>query len=57
VILSGNQIADLAPLVANAELGEGDSVYVDDNPIDEMAQADNIAALCDRGVSLDPYCD
>ena len=54
--LSNNQISDLAPLVANAGIGSGDYVYVYDNPIDEVAQAENIAALCDRGVLLDPFC-
>jgi hypothetical protein len=49
-------VEDLSPLVANAGLGAGDFVDVDGNPIDEVAQADNIAALCDRGVSLNPYC-
>jgi len=56
LLLEGNAITDLSPLVANAGIDEGDDVSVVDNPIDEVAQADNIAALCDRGVLLDPYC-
>jgi Leucine-rich repeat (LRR) protein len=54
--LAGNEISDLAPLVANAGIGAGDYVYISENPIDEAAQAENIAALCGRGVRVDPFC-
>jgi internalin A len=53
---SDNQITDLTPLVANASLADGARVGVGDNPIDESDQADNIAALCDRGAFVAPYC-
>ena len=55
--LTGNQVTDLGPLVENEGIGNGNFVSVDDNPIDEDAQAENIAALCDRGVYLSPFCD
>jgi len=54
--LTHNGVTDLAPLVANEGIADGDYVDLVDNPIDETAQAENIAALCDRGVHLDPYC-
>ena len=50
--LHSNQIGDLAPLVANTGLGDGDVVWLADNPIDMSAQAANIQALEDRGVVL-----
>jgi len=43
--LSGNQIADLSPLVANVSLGYGTGIAIEGNPIDCTAQAQNIATL------------
>ena len=48
--LSGNHITDLTPLVQNEGLGDGDAVYLIENPIDCDTQAENIRALEDRGV-------
>ena len=50
--LHSNQVGDLSPLVANPGLGDGDVVWLADNPIDMGAQAANIQALEDRGVTL-----
>jgi Leucine-rich repeat (LRR) protein len=55
--LSGNQITDLAPLVANLALGHGTAVSITHNPpLDCAAQGGNIATLRARGVSLDTDC-
>jgi Leucine-rich repeat (LRR) protein len=50
--LHSNQVGDLGPLVRNAGLGDGDVVWLAENPIDLDAQAANIQALEDRGVTL-----
>ncbi len=50
--LGYNEITDLAPLVANPGMGEGDTVYLEANPIDLEDQAENIEALEARGVNL-----
>jgi internalin A len=54
--LSGNQITDLSPLVANASLGYGTGIAIQNNPIDCAAQAQNIATLRARGVTLTTDC-
>jgi hypothetical protein len=54
--LSGNQITDLSPLVANASLGYGTGIAIGGNPIDCAAQAQNIATLRARGVTLTTDC-
>ena len=48
--LEGNAIVDLSPLVANAGLGNGDQVVVDDNPLSETSMHSHIPVLVDRGV-------
>jgi hypothetical protein len=50
--LHSNQIGDLGPLVQNTGLGDGDVVWLAENPIDMSEQAANIQALEDRGVTL-----
>ena len=50
--LHSNQVSDLAPLVANDGLGDGDVVWLAENPIDTGEQAGNIEALEARGVTL-----
>src|SRR5690606_19793024 len=52
--LRGNQIASLAPLVANPGIGEGDFVDVSQNPLDlsDPAVMADVQALLDRGVDL-----
>jgi hypothetical protein len=54
--LSGNQITDLSPLVANVSLGYGTAIAIRSNPIDCTAQAQNIATLRARGVTLTTDC-
>jgi hypothetical protein len=54
--LSDNQITDLSPLVANASLGYGTGIAIAGNPIDCTAQAQNIATLRARGVTLTTDC-
>jgi alpha-tubulin suppressor-like RCC1 family protein len=54
--LSGNQITDLSPLVANVSLGYGTGIAIESNPIDCTAQAQNIATLRARGVTLTTDC-
>jgi Leucine-rich repeat (LRR) protein len=54
--LSGNQITDLSPLVANVSLGYGTGIAIEGNPIDCVAQAQNIATLRARGVTVTTDC-
>jgi Leucine-rich repeat (LRR) protein len=54
--LSRNQVTDLAPLVANVSLGYGTGIAIEGNPIDCTAQAQNIATLRTRGVTLTTDC-
>jgi Leucine-rich repeat (LRR) protein len=55
--LNNNTIADLSPLVANTGIGSGDQVGVSGNPpINCTAQANNIATLKARGVTLSTDC-
>ena len=54
--LSGNQVTDLSPLVANVSLGYGTGIDITGNPMDCMAQAQNIATLRARGVTLTTDC-
>ena len=48
--LADNQIKDLAPLVANTGLGEGDQVNLENNPLSAQALNRQIPALQARGV-------
>ena len=50
--LGDNQIEDLAPLVANAGLGKGDSVNLQNNPLRDQALNEHIPSLQARGVSV-----
>jgi hypothetical protein len=54
LVASGNQILDLTALVENPRSGNF-SVWINENPIDCTAQADNIATLINRGDKI--YCD
>ena len=54
--LSTNQVTDLSPLVANVSLGYGTGIAIGGNPIDCTAQAQNIATLRARGVTLTTDC-
>ena len=50
--LSYNNISDLAPLVANTGLGNGDQVDVRRNPLSATSLNTHIPALQDRGVAV-----
>ena len=50
--LRDNRIADLAPLIANDALGQGDWVALDGNPLSEIALNEQIPALLERGVEV-----
>ena len=54
--LSDNPITDLAPLVANGNLGYGAAIAITGVSIDCTAQGPNIAALRARGVTLVTDC-
>ncbi len=54
--LSHNQITDLAPLVEDVGIGYGTSLAINGNPIDCVAQQQNIATLRARSVSLLTDC-
>jgi hypothetical protein len=54
--LTGNLITDLSALVANVSLGYGTAIAIGSNPIDCTAQAQNIATLRARGVTLTTDC-
>lgn len=49
--LSYNEIADIAPLVANAGLGSGDVVHLEYNPLSSESY-DYVKQLTDRGVEV-----
>lgn len=53
--LADNEITDIGPLVANAGLGEGDEVSIEENLLDleDPDAAADIQALLDRGVELE----
>ena len=48
--LYGNNISDLSPLVTNTGLGDGDEVYVDENPLSYTSIKTHIPTLRERGV-------
>ncbi len=50
--LANNLISDIAPLVANAGLGDGDYVRLDGNPLGADALAEDVPALRRRGVEV-----
>ncbi len=50
--LDDNQIEDLSPLVANPGLGEGDRIYLENNPLSAQARNEQIPALKARGVNV-----
>jgi internalin A len=56
VDLIANQLTDLSPLAANPALETGDFVYVAQNQLACAAQAANIQAMQDRGVSVSSDC-
>jgi internalin A len=56
--LSGNQVTDITALVENEGIGNGDIADITYNPFDceDAVTLDNIAALEERGVSLEHDC-
>ena len=50
--LSSNSISNIAPLVANTGLGEGDQVDVRNNPLSTTSINTHIPALQGRGVDV-----
>ena len=50
--LSRNAIADLSPLASIADVGLGDTIRVDGNPLDGEALAMHVPALRERGASV-----
>jgi Leucine-rich repeat (LRR) protein len=52
VYLEDNAILDISALLANPGLGEGDELWITDNPLDCSTQAAHVTALRDRGVAV-----
>ena len=50
--LNNNRIEDLTPLIANTGLGEGDQVYLANNPLSAQARDQQIPTLQARGVDV-----
>ena len=50
--MASNQIEDVAPLVANIGLGEGDRVNLENNPLSDQALNEQIPTLQARGVEV-----
>ena len=51
--LNGNSITDISPLVSNTGLGNGDRVYLQDNPLSSTSRNTHIPALQRRGVTVE----
>ena len=52
LLLDGNRISDLSPLVSNTGLGQGDTVYVRQNPLTTVSLNTHIPTLQRRGVNV-----
>ena len=50
--LRDNRISDIAPLVANADLADGDWIALDGNPLSEKSLNVHVPALLERGVGV-----
>ena len=50
--LDDNQISDIGPLIANQGLGNGDTVYLRNNPLSAESRNRHIPALRARGVNI-----
>ena len=55
--LARNNISDLSPLVANAGLGSGDEVVLNDNPLSFVSINTHVPALQSRGVTVEYDAD
>ena len=51
--LEENSISDLSPLVLNTGLGEGDSIAITGNPLNDTSINTHIPALLSRGIVVD----
>ena len=51
--LNGNSISDISPLVSNTGLGNGDVVYLTDNPLSSTSRNTHIPTLQRRGVTVE----
>ena len=51
--LSYNRITDIAPLAANAGLGDGDSIDLRGNPLSATSLEEAVAVLVDRGAQVE----
>ncbi|MBU2626064.1 MAG: hypothetical protein KKG33_10945 [candidate division Zixibacteria bacterium] len=47
-----NQISDIAPLVNNTGLGDGDEVKLESNSLSQQSIDEHIPALITRGVNI-----
>jgi Leucine-rich repeat (LRR) protein len=56
VVLVGNQITDLGPLAANAGIGAGDSVLLEQNPLVCATVAADVQTLRGRGATVSSDC-
>ena len=52
LLLVRNLVSDLSPLVANTGLGDGDVVYVQENPLSYASIHTHIPILLERGVTV-----
>ena len=50
--LSNNSISDLSPLVSNTGLGDGDTIFVFENPLSDISINTHIPTLRNRGVTV-----
>ena len=51
--LAGNNISDLSPLVTNTELGDGDELEIQGNPLSHTSIKTHIPTLQSRGVTVE----
>ena len=54
--LSYNQISDISPLVSNMGIGDGDNVYLGNNPLSDTSCAVYIPELEERGATVTHDC-
>ena len=53
--LNDNEIEDISPLVANDELGDGDTIDLRRNPLSRTSLVSHVRVLRDRGVKVKVY--
>ena len=59
VVLDGNDITDLSPLISNKYISDGDKVTLNDNLLDcqDTVTLDHLSTLTERGVYLEYNCE